>query len=314
MEDFEFERSLYGGGGPAETRGSVHLSFRSGSRAGGASGASAFDYLSREGEYGGPERDPAIYTESDHMPSWAEDDPHDYWDAADLFERANGRLYVSADFALPRELSVEDRIELAREFAQELTDKEQLPYTLAVHAGRDAQGQDHNPHAHLMFSERQNDGVERSREDWFRRADREHPERGGAPKSRTYHGKEWVEQARERWAELTNKKLEERGRTERVDHRSYARQGIDREPGQHYGPSAPHLVGRGAVHDRLEASLTAGDHAKAARDLEREIARLEDLRESIARDGLPEERTSEPRDYSHSSGGGGRGDDHSWGR
>ena len=118
------------------------------------------------------ERDPAVYTESDHMPSWAQDDPREYWDAADLYERANGRLYVSADFALPRDLSTEDQVALARSFAQELTAEERLPYTLAIHAGRDADGREHNPHAHLMISERQNDGIERSKEQWFRRANR----------------------------------------------------------------------------------------------------------------------------------------------
>ena len=77
------------------------------------------EYVTREGEYA--DRDPAIYTESDHMPSWAADSPSEYWDAADLYERANGRLYVSADFALPRDLSPEDQIALARDLAQELT-------------------------------------------------------------------------------------------------------------------------------------------------------------------------------------------------
>ena len=65
---------------------------------------------------------------------------------------------------MPRELNVEDQIELAREFAHDLTDKEQLPYTLAIHEGRDQDGHRHDPHAHLMFSERQNDGIERSRQ------------------------------------------------------------------------------------------------------------------------------------------------------
>jgi hypothetical protein len=37
------------------------------------------------------------------MPEWAQDDARAYWDAADLFERANGRLYVGGDFALPRD-------------------------------------------------------------------------------------------------------------------------------------------------------------------------------------------------------------------
>jgi hypothetical protein len=55
-----------------------------------------------------------------------------------------------------------------------------------------------------MISERRNDGIERSREQWFRRANSEYPERGGAPKSRAFHGREWMERARGRWAELTN--------------------------------------------------------------------------------------------------------------
>ena len=53
-----------------------------------------------------------------------------------------------------------------------------------------------------MISERHNDGLERCRESWFRRANARHPERGGAPKSRTFHGRAWVEQARERWRGL----------------------------------------------------------------------------------------------------------------
>jgi len=92
---------------------------------------------------------------------------------------------------------------------------------------------------------RRNDGVERSREQWFRRANSAHPERGGAPKSRAFHRREWMEHARERWAELTNATLERCGRRERVDHRSYERQGIDRESGEHFGPGAAHVVGRG---------------------------------------------------------------------
>ena len=77
---------------------------------------------------------------SDHMPSWAEDDPAEYWDAAVLYERANGPLYVSADFALPLGLSAEDQVALAREFAHQLTDEQTLPYSrftpVATRTGR----------------------------------------------------------------------------------------------------------------------------------------------------------------------------------
>jgi hypothetical protein len=148
--------------------GFYHLSFRSGSRAGGACAGGAHAYITRTAEYDEPERDAAVYTESEHMPSWVQDEEREYWDAADVFERANGRLYVSADFALPRDLERDDQVALAHAFAQELTADERLPYTLAIHAGRDAEGHEHNPHAHLMISERRNDGIERTREQWFR--------------------------------------------------------------------------------------------------------------------------------------------------
>lgn len=102
-----------------------------------------------------------------------------------------------------------------------------------------------------------------------------------APKSRTFHGREWMEHARERWAELTNATPERCGRRERVDHRSYERQGIDREPGEHFGPGAAHVIARGQSHDRLEAAATLADDQEALRAIEAEIARLE-----VAREGL----------------------------
>jgi hypothetical protein len=308
MVELDYEKSLYktGGGGPRGGRGGCfHLSFRSGSRAGGACARTSYEYVTRSGEYGDdPDRDDLVYTESGHMPAWAADHPEDFWDAGDLYERANGRLYVSADFALPIELDREAQIELAEEFAHELTDKEQLPYTLAIHAGRDEDGQEHNPHAHLMFSERRNDGIERSREDWFGRANREHPELGGAPKSRTFHGSEWVERARERWADLANAALERAGSATRVDHRSYERQGIDLQPGEHYGPSAAHVVTRGHAHERLSEAVDLVDDHDAVRQIDDQISRLEAAREAVLRDGVPEEEPErKERDYSHSDRG-----------
>ena len=109
-------------GGPC-----YHLSFRSGSHSAGVSARAAHAYITRSEPYDASELDPAIYTESDHMPSWSDTDGAAYWDAADLYERANARLYVSADFALPRDLPLDEQIELAHAFAQELTADEQLP-------------------------------------------------------------------------------------------------------------------------------------------------------------------------------------------
>jgi hypothetical protein len=69
-----------------------------------------------------------------------------------------------------------------------------------------------------------------------------------------------------------------------VDHRSYERQGIDREPGQHFGPAAAHALARGQGHDRLEAAATLADDQEALRAVEKEIARLEMAREGLVRD------------------------------
>jgi hypothetical protein len=218
------------------------------------------------------------------MPSWAAEQPREYWDAADLYERANGRLYVSADFALPRDLSREDQIVLAHAFAQELTKDGSLPYTLAIHAGHDSTGDEHNPHAHMMISERKNDGIDRTPEQWFSRFNRADPSKGGAEKTRAIHGRAWMEHARERWADLTNKTLERLGREERVDHRSYARQGVKASPGRHFGPAAAHMLSRGHSHDRLELAATAVTSFEQLQSVDQAIAALESERQMLTVD------------------------------
>ena len=108
-----------------------------------------------------------------------------------------------------------------------------------------------------MFSERRNDGIERSREQWFRRANRASRARRRAEEPNV----PWTRLGRagaRALGELTNEALERAGRPERVDHRSYERQGLDREPGEHYGPAAAHMVARGREHDRLENGRQAG--------------------------------------------------------
>ena len=56
------------------------------------------------------------------MPAWAAAHPHAYWAAPDEHERANGRLGVNIEFALPREFDVDQRIAAAHP-------KPSLPHT-----------------------------------------------------------------------------------------------------------------------------------------------------------------------------------------
>lgn len=46
------------------------------------------------------------------------------------------------------------------------------------------------------------------------------------------------------WAAYTNRVLESAGRPERIDHRSYKRQGIDKIPTVHLGPAASQMEKR----------------------------------------------------------------------
>ena len=112
-----------------------HLKVSIGNRAGDQSAAAKFDFISRRGRYAKADHEEVEYMQSGNLPSWAEDDPGKYWQAADEHEPANGRLYVQVLFALPQELNSEERRELSMRFAGLLTGEEQLPYTLAVFKG-----------------------------------------------------------------------------------------------------------------------------------------------------------------------------------
>ena len=195
-----------------------------GSASRGQSAKVKVDYITREGKYG-RDADEVEHVEHGHMPGWAAEDGRGYWQAADDNERANGRLFVEVQVALPNELNKEQRRELAQAFAGQLTDGESLPYTLAIHRG-ESQDPDKpdNPHFHIVMSERSNDGVVRTGETWFRRANRQAPERGGARKVSHLQEREWPERIRQGWASECNRALERAGREERIDPRTLAEQ------------------------------------------------------------------------------------------
>lgn len=228
------------------SRGAIyHLSVRTSSRAKGQSARAAAAYIQRTAEYSRDQGEELVYTESGHMPAWAAAEPTAYWDAADLYERANGRLCKTLEFALPLALSAAERRELAVGFAHHLTDGERLPYTLAIHAGAGT-----NPHCHLLISERGNDGVERSPEQWFKRYNAAAPAQGGARKSTALHPKAWLEETRAVWAEQTNHALELAGHAVRIDHRSLEAQDAARVPSVKLGPTVQALEAAGFETER----------------------------------------------------------------
>ena len=284
-----------------------HLHASTGSRQGGQSASAKADYIQREGKYDRGD-DEVAHTESGHMPKWAADEPNDYWQAADAGERANGRLFREVEFALPLELDADEQVELAREFAQQITKDEQLPYTLVIHRGESQDpSKPDNPHCHLLISERANDGIERSAATWFKRYNAEDPEKGGTRKSTATKPKEWLENTREAWGERANEALERAGHDGRIHEGSLEQQYWDaieagdeqeaarlqdREPGVHLGP-ALHMeergieTERGSLHAEIaECNATAAQIA-ADRNEERVLQHEIDRTKAIATPALP---------------------------
>ena len=137
------------------------------------------------------------------------------------------------------EMNAEQRLELVEDFIQsEIGSK--YPYQFAIHNPKAMDGND-QPHVHLMFNERLQDGIERDPEQYFKRYNSKNPERGGAKKDNT--GKSYQERKtdikdlRQRWADLCNSHLEKHQIDSRIDMRSYKEQGIDKEPEKKLLPS-----------------------------------------------------------------------------
>ncbi|EPH2169333.1 MobA/MobL family protein [Proteus mirabilis] len=231
---------------------SYHLSVKTGGKGKAASHA---DYIAREGKYAREKDNDLEHQESGNMPAWAAHKPSEFWKAADTFERANGCTYREIEIALPRELTPAQRLELVRDFIQqEIGDRH--AYQFAIHNPRAAIEGGEQPHAHIMFSERLNDGIERDPQLYFKRANTKNPERGGAKKARfgetPTERKAYLIAQRERWADLQNKHLERYQHPDRVDARSLKAQGIEREPERHFGAGQVRQFEPAQLHALME--------------------------------------------------------------
>lgn len=239
-----------------------HLHARTGSRGQGHSATAKAAYNLREGEYTANRHELAFST-SGNMPAWASESPMTYWEATDLYERKNASLFREIEFALPHELTQAQAAELAHGFARSVCDEHRLPYTLAMHE------KEGNRHAHLLYSERMNDGHARTPETWFKRAanaDRD-PASGGAKKVDLSH-KAVLQHHRSAWSERCNQALAKHGHEARIDHRTLAAQGIDRLPQIHLGPHIGAMEERGIRTERAERAFEIAAANKAAKELQ----------------------------------------------
>lgn len=233
---------------------SFHFSLKTGKVGNGSRHA---QYICREGVYSfGPKAEELIYKEHGNMPYWSKDDPQDFWKACDEYERANGRAYTEFEIDLPNELNQEQQIALVKDFVKKnLGDKH--TYSFAIHTKEAALDKSFkNPHAHIMFTERKLDGIERSREQFFKRYNPKKPELGGTRKDRNWTHKETPYRLRLAWANTQNKHLEMHGHSVRVDPRTLKEQLqeaiekgdmeraelLNRIPEKHLGPNVANRV------------------------------------------------------------------------
>ena len=83
-----------------------------------------------------------------------------------------------------------------------------------------------------------------------------------------------VEIWRAAWAAYTNRALESAGRPERIDHRSYKRQSIDKIPSVHLGPAASQMEKRGIRTDKGEVNRQIAADNKLLKEIKARITRL----------------------------------------
>ena len=160
------------------------------------------------------------FVKSGNMPSFAEGKPAEFWQAADVYERSNGRTCSSLVVAFPKELTQVQRIELAEEFIAEFADRYRYPFTCAIHNHAGSIGGIEQPHLHFMYSERHVDDIERTAEQFFKRYNPKQPEKGGAQKLTADvlgMGKAQLQLYRQKTEELINASLAQYAPTKTVE-------------------------------------------------------------------------------------------------
>ena len=194
----------------------------------------------------------------------------------ELSEKSNNaQLAREVEIALPVELSREEQTRLVRDYCSSQFVSKGMIADFNLH---DTGGG--NPHTHILLTMRPLD----EKGAWLPKTKKEYvlDENGekirlpsGRYKTRKvdlvdWNNRENAEVWRRAWADLANEYLEKNNRPERIDHRSYERQGIDQIPTVHVGVAASQMEKKGIVTERGEMNR----NIKAANRILREIRRL----------------------------------------
>lgn len=80
---------------------------------------------------------------------------------------------------------------------------------------------------------------------------------------------------RQAWADVTNKYLAEQNIPQRIDHRSYERQGIEQIPTVHMGVAATQMERKGIVTEKGGKNRLMREQNRLLKEVRRRIAKLE---------------------------------------
>lgn len=188
------------------------------------------------------------------------------WNAVDASEKGQdaqtARRFI---IALPKELTIEQNIELIRNYCQTTFVDKGMIADIAVHFNDEDPP---NPHAHILLTMRSMDehGKWQAKSKNMYALDENGNRiiaKNGKPKRIKVNTVDWndpgnCERWRHEWEVQQNMALEEAGRSERIDMRSYERQGVEVIPETHLGPAASALEKQG-IRTRM------GDHNNAVR-------------------------------------------------
>lgn len=183
------------------------------------------------------------------------------WNAVEKAERGKkAQLAYSFDIALQNEFSMQENIDLARQFLLDNFVSRGMVADFAVHQPDKEDGGISNPHFHVMCPIRPIEPNGR----WGNKQRREyvldeHGERVldeagnyvfNAVPTTDWGMPETLEAWRQSWADLCNAKFAEKDLDCRIDHRSFARQGVEQIPTQHEGPTVRAMEAKGIRTDK----------------------------------------------------------------
>ena len=199
------------------------------------------------------------------------------WNSVEKIEKSkNSQLAREIEVALPKELDREKQINLVREYVKENFVKVGMCADIALHDKNDG-----NPHCHILLTMRPlNEDTTwgaKSKKEYILDENGEKVKlKSGNYKTRKINTTDWNEQGkaeewRKAWADITNKYLEENSIHDKVDHRSYQRQGIEQIPTIHLGVSATQMEKKGIATDRGNINREIKHQNAILREISRRI-------------------------------------------